>query len=512
MNDRHDLNITLNSHFPLITVQSHEERRTLDLLRELARKNRRPMYRWSTTEGLRREVGGSRGSINWNDVSIEGLKEPLSKWKENTASREPQVLFKEMQSLEANSIVVLLDFHPYLDDPLVIRQLKELSLHYYERPLSIVLLSHEIELPPELQRFAADFEFALPDHRSILKLIKEEASLWAMRNGNHKVRANRDAFEALARSLTGLTLSDAKRLIRNAIYDDGVISDSDIPEVLNAKYELIGQEGLLSFEYDTARFAEVGGFERLKRWIAVRKPAFLEPDDEQLDPPKGIMLLGVQGGGKSLAAKAVAGGWGVPLLRLDFATLYNKYFGESEKNLQRALKAAEAMAPCVLWIDEIEKGISTGDSDNGTSRRLLGSLLTWMAERRSAVFIVATANDISALPPELVRKGRLDEIFFVDLPVPQVRELILAIHLDKRNVERNDIDLAALAAASEGYSGAELEQAVVSALYSARAEQRAVDSELLLNEIRQTRPLSIVMGEEIQALRDWAASRTVAVD
>ena len=225
-----------------------------------------------------------------------------------------------------------------------------------------------------------------------------------------------------------------RRLIRQAIEHDGVLDSGDLPRLVTQKHQIFGRDSNLSFEFDSARFADVAGLKSLKRWLDRRRAPFLDAAAApELDVPKGIMLLGVQGCGKSLAAKAVAGAWGVPLLRLDFGALFNKYLGETERNLRAALKAAESMAPCVLWIDEIEKGLADGsDSDDGESRRLLGTLLTWMAERKSRVFIVATSNDIESLPPELVRKGRLDEIFFVDLPEAEARTEIFRMHLGKR--------------------------------------------------------------------------------
>jgi SpoVK/Ycf46/Vps4 family AAA+-type ATPase len=252
----------------------------------------------------------------------------------------------------------------------------------------------------------------------------------------------------------------------------------------------------------------VGGLENLKRWLNLRRSAFLE-SDERLETPRGILLVGVQGSGKSLAAKAVAGMWHIPLLRLDFGTLYNKFFGETERNLREALAAAEAMAPCVLWIDEIEKAIASGDYDSGTSRRILGNLLTWMSERKAAVFIVATANVIEHLPPELIRKGRLDEIFFVDLPDVPTRAQIFAIHLRKRDLKPLEYDIPALAKLAEGFSGAEIEQAVVAALYLAREQQTRLDTAHISAEIERTRPLSRVMAEKIEYLRAWAQGRTV---
>jgi SpoVK/Ycf46/Vps4 family AAA+-type ATPase len=259
----------------------------------------------------------------------------------------------------------------------------------------------------------------------------------------------------------------------------------------------------------------VGGQARFKKWLALRRDAFQgKPGTESLDVPRGVLLLGVQGCGKSLAAKAIAGGLGVPLVRLDFGTLYNKFHGETEKNLRDALNSAEQVAPCVLWMDEIEKGLASsgGDEDGGVSRRVLGYFLTWMAERKSRIFLVATANAVQQLPPELLRKGRFDEIFFVDLPDAATRAEIFQLHLERRKVDWNGFSLAGLADASAGFSGAEIEQAVVSALYAAHAERVPVDEAKLLAEIRGTRPLSVLMAEKVAELRHWAATRTVPAD
>jgi len=317
--------------------------------------------------------------------------------------------------------------------------------------------------------------------------------------------------EKLVDNLAGLPIHDVERLTRQAIFNDGALTEDDLRPMLAAKYQLLNRGGTLSFEVDTARFAEVGGMKNLRRWILQRKAAF-DGSAPGLDAPKGVLLLGVQGCGKSLAARAAAGVLGVPLVRLDFGALYSKWHGESEKNLRESLTSAEALAPCVLWLDEIEKALSSDSSDSGTSRRVLGAFLTWLAEQRARVFIVATANDITALPPELVRKGRFDEIFFVDLPSPAARLEIFGIHCKKRAVILSEQDMKALAARSEGFSGAEIEQAVVSALYSAHANGKPVDAKLIASELEATRPLSVVMGEKIAELRDWATERTVPAD
>jgi SpoVK/Ycf46/Vps4 family AAA+-type ATPase len=283
---------------------------------------------------------------------------------------------------------------------------------------------------------------------------------------------------------------------------------------LKQKHHALESGGALALQTDIERFSAVGGQARLKHWLERRREAFVgDAASLGLDLPRGILLLGVQGGGKSLAAKAIAGSWGLPLLRLDFGALYNKFHGETERNLRTALETAGAMAPCVLWMDEIEKGLASGgDGDGGVSKRVLATLLTWMSERRGRVFMVATANDISALPPELLRKGRFDEIFFVDLPGEDVRRQIFSIHLAKRRRDPARFDLVALAAASKGFSGAEIEQAIVASLYEAYAVKQELSSELVLSEIRGTKPLSVVRAEEVEALRGWASERTVFVD
>ncbi|PCJ35801.1 MAG: hypothetical protein COA75_09965 [Cellvibrionales bacterium] len=270
----------------------------------------------------------------------------------------------------------------------------------------------------------------------------------------------------------------------------------------------MGMNGVLSYEYQTEALAKIGGMDNLKQWLGKRHSVF-NGDVEGMDTPKGILLLGVQGGGKSLAARAVAGTWQVPLLKLDMGALYNKFYGETERNLRESLQLAESMSPCVLWLDEIEKGISSDSNDGGVSGRVLATLLTWMAEHNGRVFLVATSNDITQLPPELVRKGRFDELFFVDLPDAQAREMIFTIHLQNRELEPEEFALDELVLASEQFSGAEIEQAVVAALYSALAQDAEVTTDLLLNEIHKTSPLAVVMAEKLAALRHWAKERKV---
>jgi SpoVK/Ycf46/Vps4 family AAA+-type ATPase len=353
----------------------------------------------------------------------------------------------------------------------------------------------------------------LPNEAERERIIKGVAAEYSKANSGASVQFDPKAYKMLIRNLSGLTERDTAQLARNAIFQDGAISKSDLPGVMQAKYELLNKGGILHYEYDTARFSEVGGLENLKRWLVLRKPAFLGHDDARhLDTPKGILLIGVQGCGKSLAAKATAGVFGLPLLRLDFGTLYNKYHGETERNLRESLATADVMAPCVLWIDEIEKGLAGRGGETGTTQRVLGTFLTWMAEKSGLVFVVATANDINSLPPELVRKGRFDELFFVDLPNADIRARIFDIHLRSRGQNPEAIDLQAVAAQADGFSGAEIEQAIVAALYAAHANKANLATEHLVDELRRTRPLSVVMEEKIEALRLWAGGRTVPGD
>ncbi|HYQ72760.1 MAG TPA: AAA family ATPase, partial [Gammaproteobacteria bacterium] len=450
----------------------------------------RQVMSWSATTGLQR--------IDYDSAP------------QRHASEARQAL-GQIKATETPTIYLLLDFHPYLEDHYNVRLIKEIALDYQSLGHTLVLVSHELQLPPELAGFSARFSPSLPDTGQLEEIIREEAALWSEANSGGRVRTDRKTLDLVLSQLRGLTMVDARRLVRSIIYDDGAINAEDLDRLTRARYQLLENGGALSCEFNTADFADVGGLAKLKRWIALRREAFLEAGNTP-DAPRGILLVGVQGGGKSLAAKAVAGMWQVPLLRLDFGTLYNKFFGETERNLREALQAAEAMAPCVLWIDEIEKAIASGDYDSGTSRRILGNLLTWLSERTARVFIVATANVIEHLPPELIRKGRLDEIFFVDLPDTATRAEILAIHLRKRDHKPTEFDVPELARLTSGFSGAEIEQAVVAATYLAREQQLAMNTGHIRTEIEQTRPLSRVMAEKVARLRSWAQERTVSAN
>jgi hypothetical protein len=400
---RRELEMLLASHFAIVVVESREEARVLQLIREAGARASRgrqwSIFKWTVTEGLARM-----------DADF-GAQRPLA---------DPAQLLRHLKATPAAGIYVLLDFHPYLSDPVNVRMIKDIAQGYDKVPRTLVLLSHEINLPQELEHLSVRLTLGRPTRNERLMVVTRVAQEWAALHGGRAPKIDDKALEHLVDNLAGLDAPDTERLARQAIFDDGALTMSDLPAVLAAKYQLLNRGGTLSYEPDTAKFADIGGLARLRQWLISRKPAF-DGSAPALDPPKGVMLLGVQGCGKSLAARAAAGIFAVPLLRLDFGALYSKWHGESEKNLRDSLRAAESLAPCVLWVDEMEKALASGEGDSGVSRRVLGTFLTWLAEQRARIFVVATANDISALPPELVRKGRFDEIFFVDLPKSAAR-------------------------------------------------------------------------------------------
>jgi len=496
MDGNHDLELILRSRTPIIIIESRDEARILGLLQSIAIRRSTtsymPLFRWTITDGLQRL-----------DISLEP----------QTINSEPTDVLKHIRAVSKPGLYVLLDFHPFLDDPVHVRLLKDICIRYQDVERQIVLVSHKVTVPTELDGFCARFDIALPDEQERTRIVQKTLDEYARDHPGSKVQIDPKAHKLLITNLAGLSYADTTRLAQNAIYVDGAITKSDLPQVMQAKYELLNRGGALQFEYDTATFGDVGGLSRLKAWLTQRRPAFRGDESAaHLDPPKGVLLLGIQGCGKSLAAKATAAIFGVPLLRLDFGAIYDKYHGETERKLRESLKTADVMSPCVLWIDEIEKGIAGRGGETGTTQRVLGTFLTWMAEKKSHVFVVATANDISTLPPELVRKGRFDEIFFVDLPTPEIRASILAIHLSSRDQSLRNFDITGLAAAMEGFSGAEIEQAVVAALYAAHAKKQTLNSEHIEIEIEQTKPLSVVLSEKISVMREWAAGRTVSCD
>jgi len=374
-----------------------------------------------------------------------------------------------------------------------------------------------VALPPEVRRLTVPFDVGWPDEDELTEVVRKTFTE-AKRRSLVDLQANltKREMEQLVQTLRGLTAEEAARIVAGVIHDDNVLDGSDLPRVVDAKRNRLGTMGCLESIMADVGPEDIGGLRNLKEWLALRRGGFTSRAREfGLDPPRGILLLGVQGCGKSLCAKVVASAWRMPLLRMDPGVLYQKFIGESEARLREALEQAESMAPVVLWIDEIEKAFASASAesaDGGLSQRMFGTLLSWMQDHRHPIFMVATANNIAQLPPELMRKGRFDEIFFVDLPGAADRQSIFTVHLRRRHREPRHFDMPRLVEASEGFSGAEIEQAIVAGMYAAFSESAEFITEHMLTAMRATQPLSVLMRERVEHLRVWARGRCVPAD
>lgn len=485
--------LLVNSRNPIITVETGEEQRLIALLERVAERLGIPLYTWSVTTGLAR----SGGAALYN-------------------SDQPEQALANIGTVQGDGIFLLKDFARYCDSDRVSRKLRDLADGFRTSRRSIILLAAAINLPAELNADAVGFQLGLPSTEELLAPVRQ--ALTELCATQEIVNAlDVVAIGQLAKNLTGLPEVEALRVLRQCVLARGRADAGLLDDLAEGKRQALHTEGLLENVKRDASFRDVAGLQRLREWIAKRKSAWT-PEGQRfgLVAPKGILITGVQGCGKSLAARAVAGEWGYDLVRLDAGALYDKFVGESEKRLRKALELAQRLAPVVLWIDEIEKAFasagSSGDADAGLSQRLLATLLTWMQDREAGVFLAATSNNITVLPPEMLRKGRFDEIFFVDLPNTENRAALFALHLKKRGRDPGAFDAAKLAQASEGFSGAEIEQAIVSGLYTAFSQKQQLSTEILLGEIRSTQPLSVTRAEEITAIREWAKNRAVPAD
>ncbi|MCA1978165.1 MAG: AAA family ATPase [Thiobacillus sp.] len=483
-----DFNALLDARFPILVSETHEEVRLLARVREICTARAIPLFVWSLADGLKRST---ETSAVYNTSELTDA-------------------LKHVDATPQNGLYVFLDAHPFFGHPLNVRLVREIALDHYRRDRTLLFVSPRLDLPPELARMSARLSMPGITADRVRTLLKDQLDIW-QRDTRRSLRIDREILPLLVHQLAGLGEDEVQRLIRQAVNADGELNLDDVRRI--ARFKQDQQASALEMELPGVTLDDVGGFGRLKTWVGQRQAVFQNPAlAPGLPMPKGVLLLGVQGAGKSLVAKAIAGSWKVPLLRLDFAALYNKYIGETEKNLRQALNEASRMAPCLLWMDEIEKGLAAGDADDGVSQRVLGTLLTWMNERDNPVFVVATANDISKLPPELLRKGRFDELFFVDLPVAAVRETIFRLHLKKRGLDLAEFQMPSLVERSEGYSGAEIEQAIVASQYAALAEGGKLSQAHVEHELGQTRPLSVIRAEDFERLRTWASQRCVMVD
>jgi SpoVK/Ycf46/Vps4 family AAA+-type ATPase len=409
---------------------------------------------------------------------------------------------------------LLKDFSKELEDRSVSRKCLELCQKFTKDRSALLFTGSYDALPPEIERKACFYEIRLPDEKEIAKIVKSVVK--SLRNQmNFEIDINQEVLDRLLKGLKGLSGNQIRQSITHAILLDKKLSQSTIERVVEKKIQFVSDGGLLEYYPPDENAYEIGGFDNLKEWIERAKLAFgKDASKYNLSPPKGVLLVGVPGCGKSLSAKIIARQWGLPLLKLEADRLYDKFIGETEKNFRSATDLAESMAPVVFWVDELEKAIhpgSGGDSDSGLSKRLFGSFLTWLQEKKEDVFVVATANQIDQLPPELMRKGRFDEIFYVDLPVQSEREAIFDIHLGIRKLDPKAFEIVALARACEGFTGSEIEQVVISGIYRALHEKTEPTQKHFLDEIESTIPLSQSRHEEISKLREYVSGRFVNV-
>jgi hypothetical protein len=491
-----EIETLIRARYPLIYLVTSEETRVRELIQAIAARRQKKAYEWSYSTGL--VPAGS--SIQSHKARQPATKEPLPALEQVIEQVEP-------------AIYVFNDFHPFLTKShfAIIRRLKEIALHLKSSYKTIILVSPTLEITLELEKEVTVLNFPLPT-RADLELLLDKILVEVKQLKQVSITLDEGSRERLLQAALGLTLGEAENVFAKIIVRDQRLSAEDVGEVFAQKQQIIRKSGLLEYYAAEETFAQVGGLAVLKGWLQKRSVAFSDEARQfGLPAPKGILLLGVQGCGKSLCAKAVASLWQLPLLRFDMGRMFGSLVGSSEENVRRAIAVAESVAPAILWVDEIDKAFagsqSSGGTDGGTAARVFGTFLTWLSEKSAPVFVVATANEISQLPPELLRKGRFDEIFFVDLPSAEDRAEIFRIHLAKRGRDAGQFDLDQLVAASHEYSGAEIEESIISALYDAFAAREELQTAHVLFALGETVPLARTMDEQIHALRLWSKGR-----
>src|ERR1700688_4077928 len=506
------LKILINSSTPIVVMETVEEVRALTLIRGACADLGLPIFEWTIADGLVRS--GGDGAASGRNLSVAMARDGAAPKTAVYATTDPVQALANLETMTIEAVFVLKDFHRHMDNPVVVRRLRDVGQKFSANRRTLILTVPAIDMPPELASLVEFLDMPLPDRGRLREIIRETYTRMA---GTHSLKLQLDSngVDAMAGNLRGLTEEAAERAISQTVVGRLALSPECITDVLDAKKALLKRSEMLEFVDTTDDMSSVGGLDNLKGWLGQRHGAW---DDGArqfgLDPPKGVIILGVQGCGKSLCARAVAGEWKLPLVKFDTAAVYKKFIGETEKRIQKEFKVSEGLAPCVLWIDELEKvfagsGPDSASADAGVSSRLLASFLSWMQDRKSPVFVAATCNNVTVLPPELIRKGRFDELFFVDLPNQAERKQISSIQLARRKRNQAEFDLEKVAAAAKGYSGAEIGAAVQGALYAAYSEKKPLTTQFLMDALAQTVPLSITRAEEIGELREWARTRAV---
>lgn len=526
-------------------METSEEMRAVNLVRAACSELNMATFEWTIADGLVRSGSNSAPhggpGINqvtgWNPAARAQSRTALSPsageadrltramMSMNTESaaaagtsmyntREPVQALANMESMTVEGVFILKDFHRHMDDPVVVRRLRDVGQKFSANRRTVVITAPELSVPPELSRLVEYFDLPLPDRERLRDIVKETFTRLS-KTYSLKLQLDAAGVDAVAANLRGLTEEEAERATSQALVTRYALCPETLTDVLEGKKQLLRHSGMLEFIEASDNMSSVGGLENLKHWLQQRRGAWEDAAREfGLEPPRGVIILGVQGCGKSLCARAVAGEWKLPLVKFDTSAVYDKYIGETEKRIRKVFQVAEGLAPCVLWIDELEKvfagsGPDSASADAGVSSRLLASFLSWMQDRKAPVFVAATCNNVTVLPPELIRKGRFDELFFVDLPNQAERKQIFSIQLANRKRNPPDFDLDKVAAAAKGYSGAEIDAAVQGALYAAYSEKKPLSTGSLMDSLTQTIPLSTTRAEEVAALRDWARTRAV---
>lgn len=484
------LEVLIRAKYPIVYVTSWEEKRVESALNKVAEKLQRQLHTWSVTQGMKPSIRRASGPV-----------------KASSLPGELEVLAQVHESAEY-TIFLLKDFHPYMKDVRVIRLLRDLASRLRGRAQTLVIVSPILQLPVELEKDITVVEFPLPQQEEIEDQVQAVLDAVADRPGLD-IKLDDETLESIVRGAQGLTADEIESALARSLVEDKTLNVSNIIE---EKKQIVRKTGMLEFYPSLAKLSDVGGHELLKDWLTKRTKSFTDAAREFGVPyPKGVLIIGIQGCGKSLVAKAVSAAWNLPLLKMDVGRIFGSLVGQSEENMRRAIRIAESLAPCILWIDELEKGFAgmsgAGVSDSGTTARVFSTFITWMQEKTKPVFIIATGNNVNQLPPELMRKGRFDEIFFIDLPDLAERKEILKIHLKKRGRKPSKFKIAELAEEMIGFSGAEIEQVVIGGLNHAFFDGEELSTKYLKDEAEAQVPLSRMMSEEIAYLRDWSKLR-----